>query len=529
MKLLGLGSEDIQKGLNELSFVSMRLEQKKGLNNSTIINDIYNSDLQSLESALEFLNNQQQHDKRIVVLSDILETGLDAEKLINRVRLLIERSNIHELICIGPEFYKNKLLLSNISCRIRFFIDTAHFIGEINAYDFANKAILLKGARKFKFESILKRLEYQHHSTYLEINLDALIHNLRTYRKRLKPKTSIMAVVKASSYGSGKNEIVNLLQYHKVDYLAVAYLDEGVELRKSGIRLPIMIMNPDINSYETMTRYQLEPEVYSQNMLDTLLAYLKFNGIEHYPIHIKLDTGMHRLGFEEKELDSLLDILKQATKEFEIKSILSHLKASDDLGESQACEEQFLLFDNMYSIIQKSLSITPMKHMLNSAGIINYPQYQYDMVRLGIGLYGIDPSTKIQSELENVLSLKSRVSQLKNIKRGEYIGYGNKNKLKNDLKSATISIGYADGLSRLFGNGNTSFRIAGNDYPTIGSICMDMSMLDLEQADVQEGDEVIIFNNHHDILKLAKSANTIPYEILTSISERVPKIYIKEG
>lgn len=529
LKLLGLSSENIQKGLNELSFVSMRLEQKKGLNNSTIINDIYNSDLQSLESALEFLNNQQQHDKRIVVLSDILESGLIAEKLINRVRLLIERSNIHELICVGPEFWKNKHYLSNISCSVRFFRDTHHFIDEMNAYDFANKAILLKGARKFRFESILKLLEYQHHSTYLEINLDALIHNLRSYRKRLKPKTSIMAVVKASSYGSGKNEIVNLLQYHKVDYLAVAYLDEGIELRKSGIRLPIMIMNPDITSYETMIKYQLEPEVYSHNMLDALLRFLKFNGLESYPIHIKLDTGMHRLGFEVKDLFNLIDKLKGFSKEVEIKSILSHLKASDDVGESQACEDQFVLFDKMYSEIQESLSIKPLKHMLNSAGIINYSHYQYDMVRLGIGLYGIDPSDKVQSELENVLSLKSRVSQVKNIKKGEYIGYGNKNKLKNNLKSATISIGYADGISRLFGNGNASFSIAGNYYPTIGSICMDMSMLDLEQTDIQEGDEVIIFNKYQDILKLAESINTIPYEILTSISERVPKIYIKEG
>ena len=525
---MGLKAIEIQNGLNMLGAVSMRLEQKKGINNITLINDSYNSDLLSLENSLRYLDQQNQHSKKVLILSDILETGYKENVLVDEVYKLVKKEGLEHFIGIGKSLMKNQKKFEFENTKTSFFITTDDFLNKVKLFDFNNSTMLVKGARKFNFEKIVTLFEERKHNSFLEINLDAIIHNLRTYRSKLNNGTKLMAMVKASGYGSGKNEIANLLEYHKVDYLGVAFVDEGIELRRSGITLPIMVMSPEPKGFDSIIEYSLEPEIYSIDLLSDLLLCLENNNIKNYPIHIKLDTGMHRLGFEENEIEGLIDKIMSNKEYFDIKSIFSHLVASDNQEETTKTKEQIELYKSLVNKITSIIDGEPILHILNSSGIVNYPEAQYDMVRLGIGLYGIDPSLKTQSELENVMALRSHISQLKEVKVGETVGYGNKLTLKNDKRIATISIGYADGINRLLGNGKAKFKLNGKEVKTIGNICMDMTMLDIGNVNAKVGDEVEIFSSQSDIIDLAKHMDTIPYEILTSISDRVAKVFLKE-
>jgi alanine racemase len=400
----------------------------------------------------------------------------------------------------------------------------------LDSPSFQNEVILLKGARKFRFEVIGKFLEKKVHETVLEINLNAIAHNLKVYQSLLKPETKIMAMVKAFSYGSGSFEIANALQFHRVDYLAVAYADEGVELRKNGIKLPIMVMNPEQRSFEAMIQYDLEPEIYSLNLLDKfseVLTLLRNTDSSKYKIHIELETGMNRLGFTEDEIPKLIEKLK-TNHHLQVASVFSHLAASEDKEYDAFTRKQIEKFEEMSKQVCDEFDYPIIRHILNSTGITRHTQAQFDMVRLGIGLYGIDSSEKVQGKLMNVQTLKTTISQIKHVKKGETVGYGRVGKVAKDKVVATVGIGYADGLSRKLSNGKGKMLVNGQLAPVIGNVCMDMAMLDITGIEAKEGDEVIVFGNQPKIGEIAEAAETIPYEILTSISSRVKRIYYQE-
>ena len=393
---------------------------------------------------------------------------------------------------------------------------------------FKDETILLKGARTFAFEQIEQRLIKQVHQTELEINLSAIVHNLKVYQQHIQPGVKTMAMVKAFSYGSGSAEIANVLQFHKVDYLAVAHADEGVELRKSGIRLPIMVMNADENSFDVLVQYNLEPEIYSFSILNAFHQYLTRQGLQQYPIHIKLDTGMHRLGFLPDGIDVLCKQL-QSYQTLIIQSIFSHLAASEDAAEDTYTLQQYELFIQTCTIIEKAIGYACIKHISNSAAIFRFPKLQCDMVRLGIGLYGIDSSRQHQLSLQHVSTLKSTIAQIKKLPAGATVGYNRKGKLLRDSTMAVVRIGYADGLSRKLSNGVGQMWVKGNLAFIIGNVCMDMTMIDITDiTNVYEGDEVIVFGKEIAVEQLAKWCGTISYEILTGISQRVRRVYFME-
>jgi len=525
--MLHLGYEDdaIWERMSRLQAVAMRMEMIMGINNCTVISDVYNSDINSIAVALDFLNQQKQHTNKTLILSDIAQAGNDEKGIYNRIAEIIKAKSPSRLIGIGP---KLSLHANLFDLEKHFFSNTEEFLSHFGDFIFHDEAILVKGARNFEFEKISKLLQYKAHETVLQINLDALVHNLNYFRSKLKPTTKIMAMVKAFSYGSGSFEIANVLQYHKADYLAVAYADEGVELRRAGISLPIMVMNPEPGSFDNIIRFQLEPEVYNFKTLEMVAQAIKVNGAtQALPIHIKLDTGMHRLGFNANDIDKLLQLL---TKEplLKVQSVFSHLAASDADKYKDFTLEQVNKFSNMSDKILKSLSYTVLRHISNSAGIVRFPEAQFDMVRLGIGLYGVAPDAEEQKKIENVSSLKTTISQINHLKKGETVGYNRRGMLERDSVIATVAIGYADGYGRELGNGNGQMIVNGKAAPTIGDICMDMCMIDITGIKASEGDEVIIFNDIPTLLQMAKNMNTIPYEVLTSLSQRVKRIYIHE-
>ena len=522
MLYLGYNNELIRKRMLSLSPVAMRLELVKGVNNCTLINDTYNSDIGSLSIALDVLNQQNQHQTKTLILSDILQSGRDSENLYREVAVLLERKKISRFIGIGSEIKKNAQAFPKNS---KFYDSTPGLLDHFSQKQFSDEAILIKGSRIFRFEKIVRALEQKIHRTVLEINLNALMENLNYYRQLLKPSTKIMAMVKASSYGSGSYEIANILQFHRVDYLAVAVADEGISLRKSGIHTPIMVLNPEITDFQQMIENRLEPEIYNIRILRSFIAVLDRTGVLEYPIHIKLDSGMHRLGFMPGDIDELIEILTK-THSIKVKSIFSHLAASEDPSEDTFSEEQVKKFSMLSEKIMSRLRYKADRHILNSGGIERFNHYQFDMVRLGIGIYGISSSGKYQ--LKNVTTLKSRISQIKVVPAGETIGYGRKGKSPKELKIGIIPIGYADGLNRKLGNGNGTLYINGSFATIIGNICMDMCMINLEGIAANEEDEVEIFGEHIPIEKLAEKLETIPYEILTSVSSRVKRIYYQE-
>ncbi len=526
--LLYLGYENslIAQRMRFLSPIAMRLELKEGINNCSIINDSYNSDLGSLAIALDFLNQQKQHPKKTLILSDILQSGRNEETLYKEVAELIHKKGISRLIGIG-EGISNQM--NQFDTEKVFFRSTEEFLKQFNNSLFRDETILLKGARTFGFEAISKVIQQKAHETILEINLNAIVHNLNYFRSKLKPDTKIMAMVKAFSYGSGSFEIANILQFHRVDFLAVAYADEGIELRKAGITMPIMVMNPEEQSYDAMIQYSLEPEIYSFRVLSLFEDTLKRSehNAEPIPIHLKLDTGMHRLGFDEDEINELIVRIKN-NKYLIIKSVFSHLAASDESEHDDFTLIQIKKFNAMCEKIKTHFTYPIMKHILNSAGITRFPDAQFEMVRLGIGLYGIGTSTNEQKNLQNVSTLKTSISQIKNIAAHETIGYSRKGVAKRDIQIATVPIGYADGLSRKLSNGKGKMIVKGKVAPIVGNVCMDMCMIDITDINANENDEVIVFGEAYPITEVAKDVGTIAYEILTNVSRRVKRVYYQE-
>jgi len=520
---MGYSPEEADARLERLTQVSMRLQLINGIENCSIIDDSYSADISSLAIALDFLNLQNQHPKKTLILSDIYETDKSNELLYAEIATLLLQKNINRLIGIGTDI---SACADLFTIEKSFYDSTQDFIAQLPAIHFANETILIKGARRFEFGRISKLLTQKIHDTILEINLNALAANLQFYRSKLKPGVKTMAMVKAFSYGSGSFEIANLLQYHKVDYLAVAYADEGIALRKTGIKLPIMVMSPEPSAFDAMVKHQLEPEIYNINVLRSFLNFLP----EHEtncPIHLKVDTGMHRLGFEIDDLQDLSTILA-TTNKIKVISIFTHLVASGEEIHDDFTDQQLEQFSQIYQQLTKELGYQPIKHALNTSGITRLPDAQMDMVRVGIGLYGFDSALVENKGLATVAVLKTTVTQVKNIDAGETVGYSRKGVMPNGGTIATVKIGYADGYNRKFGNGIGKMLINGKLVPTIGSICMDMCMLDVTSLNVKTGDEVIVFNEEHTIVDLAKQIDTIPYEILTNVSQRVKRVYFYE-
>ena len=516
----------IAKRMLQLRAVEMRLELKHGINNCSVINDSYSADINSLMIALDFLVQQQQHPNRTLILSDILESGKSSRDLYQEVASILQQKNINRFIGIGPKISKQKDSFKYIPA-VFFFASTSEFKHHFYSLHFFNETILLKGARIFEFEQISHLLEEKVHQTVLEINLNSITHNLKEYQQLLKPGVKLMVMVKAFSYGSGGYEIANLLQFHKVDYLAVAYVDEGVELRRAGITLPILVLNPEDATFDVMVQYNLEPELFSFAILSAFQQYLQRSGINNYPVHIKLDTGMHRLGFESQDIEALSKLLL-STEVFKVQSVFSHLAASDAASHDAFTQIQADIFQQGCTALQNHLKYSFIRHIANTSSIHRHPHLQLDMVRLGIGLYGVDGYAGMQEKLKNVSTLKTTISQLKKVKAGESIGYNRKGVTTRDSLIATVRIGYADGYPRILSNGVGKMIVNGQQAPVIGNVCMDMTMLDVTDTAVNEGDEVIVFGEGLQVKELAVWAQTIPYEILTGISQRVKRVYYEE-
>lgn len=504
--------------------VEMRLEIKQGINNCLLVNDYYNSDLNSLAIALSVLHQQAAKAQlyKQVILSDIQQTGLPKPELYSQVNKLLSDWRIDEIIGIGTEIsrYSNEFKMQK-----SFFDSLADFEKYFNRTNFQSSAILIKGARQFTFEKISLLLQQKAHQTQLEIDLSALVHNLNVFRGLLRPETKIMVMVKAFSYGSGDVEIASLLQYQNVDYLAVAVTDEGVLLRNAGIRTPIIVMNPEQHSFQQIIDYQLEPNIYSTELLESFIKTVEQNGIEKFSVHLKIDTGMNRLGLKtKKELDNATELIK-AHDCVNIKSVFSHLAGSDDSKLDNFTREQISKFEEVAAFFRTNFSDKILRHVLNSAGIERFPEKQFEMVRLGIGLYGI---SNTGLPLQNIGTLRSTVSQVKKVGTWETIGYNRKGKISGESEVAIIPLGYADGIDRKLGNKNGSVFIHGKRVPIVGNICMDMLMIDVTGLDVKPGEKVEIFGENIPITEVAEKAGTIPYEILTGISQRVKRVYLQE-
>lgn len=517
----GVAPEEIQTRITTLRAIPMRLEIKEGINQCQIIDDTYNNDLAGLQISLDFLAQQRQKHKKRLILSDILQSGLSETALIGRITSLLSAAHIDHFIGIGPVLFAHQNAFPQGAV---FYRSTDAFLSGFDFSTLQNEAILVKGARVFSFEKIVNQIQRKVHGTVMEIDLGALVHNLHYFKSRLRPDTRIMAMVKAFAYGSGSIEIANVLQYHRIDYLGVAYADEGVELRKNNINLPIMVMNPSEEGFEALFRYKLEPEVYNFRILESLCHFLDDRPCS---IHIKIDTGMRRLGFDADQTEALIAFLK-AHPNLQVASIFSHMAGADEAVHDPFSRTQAERFNSIANAISQHLPARPLYHLLNSSGILRLPEFQFDMVRLGIGLYGIDP-TEGNYGLKPVATLKTVISQIKHVAPGESVGYGRKGKADKPLTIATIAIGYADGFSRAFSQGVGKVKINGQAAPVIGNVCMDMTMVDITGIPAREGDEAVIFGKDLPIQSLAKSIHSIPYEILTNTSERVKRVFTAES
>ncbi len=523
---LSIRPEIIARRMNNIHPVNMRLELKKGINHCSIINDSYSADLSSLEIALNFLDQQSAGAKKTVILSDFLQSALPDAKLYSQILDSLKKHQVTRVIGIGEKISTNLQQVNEMQTEL--FTSTDSFIEQYRSSQFKEETILIKGARVFVFEKIVQLLEQKVHQTVLEINLNAIAHNLKEYQKILKPTTKVMAMVKAFAYGSGASEIAGILQFHKVDYLGVAYADEGIELRKAGIALPIMVMNPDENAFESIVENDLEPEIYSFDLLNSFEKYLQQEGLQQFPIHIEIDTGMNRLGFGIDDIEKLSSVL-QSNSFFKVQSAFTHLVASEEAAQDDFTIHQFNVFDRASRELEEKLGYDFIKHISNSAAAIRYPQLQMDMIRLGIGLYGVDSSGSDRLNLQTVATLKSTIAQLRHLQKGESVSYNRKGIIEKDSVIATIRIGYADGFPRRLGNGVGKVWLKGKQASVIGTVCMDMFMIDVTDIPgVKEGDVVIIFGNELPVEELAKWAGTIPYEIMTGISQRVNRVYFEE-
>lgn len=529
MLYLGYDPEVIASRCARLIPVEMRLEMNEGINNCLLINDSYSLDINSLSIALDFVQHEQQHFHKTLIISDFLQTGLPDSELYAQVSQLIAHRGITRLIGIGEGLCHNKECFAGIEAE--FFPSTADFLQDYDFNRFQNETILLKGARKFCFENIAKLLQRKSHETIMEVNLDAMIHNLNYYRSRIQPGTKLMAMVKAASYGAGKVEVASALQFNHVDYLTVAYTDEGVELRRNGITLPIMVMNPEEASFDDIIRYRLEPDIYSFRILEMFANRVELYG-ERIAIHVEFDTGMHRLGFSGNDIETLAARLNHYSNILEVRSIFSHLACADDPQMDDFTHGQIDRFrqwsDCLDSLIERPAGVKILHHILNSSGIARFSEAQLDMVRLGIGLYGIAPEPEVQAQLRQVSRLVTRISQIKDIPEGESVGYNRRWIARRPSRIAIIPIGYADGFNRHLGYENGHVLIAGKEVPIIGSICMDMCFVDITEVECNEGDPVVVFGEGDLLQRNAAAAGTIPYEMLTSVSPRVKRVYYQE-
>lgn len=522
--VMGYPFDFIKENLAKLAHVEMRLQLNEGINNSSIINDTYSSDTSSLRVSLEFLEQQKQYQRKIIILSDIQQNSVDEDALYSEVSQLINPRNPALFIGIGPSLSKHR---DKFDVQSVFYKDTGTFISDMHSHNLSGSVILIKGARQFRFEEIGEKLQQRAHETVMEINLNSLSRNLKVYKSLLPEGMAVMAMVKAFSYGSGMFEIAGQLQYDGVEYLGVAYADEGIELRKAGITLPIMVMSPEPGSFSKMLDFNLEPEIYNLRTLLLFQHEVVKQGIPQAGVHIKLDTGMRRLGFGEAELSMLLFRLKD-NKWLKIKSAFSHLASADNPADDDFTRRQIEKFNFMASEIEKTVGYSFIKHIQNSAGIERFRNLYMGMARLGIGLYGFAICDELKSKLENVITLKSVISQIKYVSTGETVGYNKNGVMERDSVIATVPVGYADGLNRRLGNGRGAFKVNGSIAPVVGNVCMDMCMIDITGIDAKEGDEVVIFDSVDSILRIAETLQTIPYEVLTNISRRVKRIYYRD-
>lgn len=544
--LLGLRLQDTQQRMQQLEPIAMRLEVKEGCNNCTIINDSYNNDLASLDIALDFMNRRQQihgMNKKnagisikqevsslpfTLILSDIQQTGLPEEQLYTRVAGLVQSRGISLFIGVGHALQHHMELFDHLPIKTYFFASTEELLRSSLLSQLHNQIILIKGARSFHFENVVDRLELRVHETILEINLSSIVANLNHYRQFLHPKTRIACMVKAGAYGAGAVEVSRILQDYQVDYLAVAVADEGVELRKAGISTGIIVMNPEMSSFRTLFHYNLEPEVYSFRLLKSLISAAESEGITGFPVHIKLDTGMHRLGFD--PLHEMTELIYVLTHQHALlpRSVFSHFVGSDSDEFNTFSKYQYDLFLRGADALQEAYPLHHvLRHICNTAGIENFPQWQNDMVRLGLGLYGIN--SRDNTTINNVSTLRTTILQIHDVPALETVGYSRRGKLTRDSRIATLPIGYADGLNRRLGNGRGYCLIHGQRAPYIGNICMDVCMIDVTDIQCNEGDQVIIFGQDLSPSTLASMIETIPYEVLTSVSQRVKRIYYRSS
>jgi alanine racemase len=521
---LGIPAGQIKQKFRQLAPLSMRLELKKGMNNCILLNDYYNSDINSLEIALSVLVQQADtnHLEKLVILSDIRQSGFPGNELYRQVNRMMEKAGIGKFIGIGQEISRESHLFS---MNKQFFLSTGEFISSLKDIEITKAAVLIKGAREFRFEEISAMIQYKSHQTILEINLNALIHNLNLFRTLLQPETKIMVMVKAFSYGSGDVDIAKALQFQHVDYLAVAVTDEGKELRQAGISIPIIVMSPEPHSFQQMIDYHLEPNLYSVQLAEDFAQAVHINALDQYPVHLKIDTGMNRLGLKtDAEIRQILHLLKN-NPQLKVQSVFSHLAAADDPQYDLFTRDQIQKFLILSGMIISAIGYPIMRHILNSAGMERFPDHQYEMVRLGIGLYGISCT---QLTLKPVSKLRSLISQIKEVHPEETIGYNRSGKVEKVSFIATVPAGYADGLDRRLGNRKGCIYINGKRAPMVGNICMDMCMIDVTGIECTAGDEVEFFGENIPVEEMAEWVGTIPYEILTGISQRVKRIYLQE-
>lgn len=532
MVYLGYDAVTIRQRLQELTPVEMRLEMNEAIGNSLLINDSYSLDLNSLTIALDYLGSVRQHFNKTLIMSDMMQTGVPDRELYSQVAALIASRGITRFVGIGPALMRCRQCFDEISAS--FHPSTQDFIDTFDPAQFADQTILLKGARVFAFEHIAKLLQRKNHETVMEVNLDALVDNLNFYRSHLHKGTKLMAMVKASSYGAGRVEVASVLQFNHVDYLTVAYADEGVELRRGGITLPIMVMNPEEASFDDIIRYNLEPDIYSFRILNLFADRVKvFAGqndperqlhqMAPFPIHIEFDTGMHRLGFSGDDVPQLEERLAALSSLLEVRSVFSHLACADDPAMDDFTRRQIDRLE------QWSKPFPGLKHILNSSGITRFPEAQMDMVRLGIGLYGVSPEPDVQARLRQVSRLVTRISQIKNIPEGDTVGYNGRWQASRPSRIAILPIGYADGLHRGLGYGRGRVEIAGVECPVVGSVCMDMCFVDVTGVECTEGDRAVVFGSSDLLQRNAAAADTIAYELLTSVSPRVKRIYYHQS
>ncbi len=525
---LNIDFKIIESGIKQLQSVEMRMQLQPIINNCVLLNDSYSNDVTSFYIALDYLDSNAGNFKKTIILSDFSGITKDDSSVYTTLIQELKTRNINKFVGVGETIWQHKKEFFTAGIDAYFYQTTTDFLQANTTHSFKDEYILLKGGRVFNFERISKWLQHKTHQTVMEINLTALVHNLKEYQKHLLPSTKTMAMVKAFSYGSGSVEIARALQFQKVDYLAVAYADEGIDLRKAGISLPIMILNVDEENFDSLIEYNLEPEIFSFNICNAFHQYLLQQGIQDFPVHIKLNTGMNRLGFETKDVYELcFNIRRQKT--MHIKSVLSHLVSSEAAIDDKFTQKQLALFEFACETIEKNMGYSFIKHIANSAAIFRHPQSQYNMVRLGIGLYGVDSAVENQLQLQTVSTLKTTIAQIITIKATYTVGYNRRGVVKRESKIATVRIGYADGLNRALGNGVGSMLVNGKLAPIIGNVCMDMTMLDITDIDkVEEGDIVEVFGKSLPVQQVAKWCNTIAYETLSTISQRVRRIYVEE-